>query len=128
MALIRSLCRLQFVLLFWTIALLANLASAAAAAELVLFEVPGCPFCEAWQRDVGRIYVLSAEARLLPLRRVNIDARPADLAGIADIRFTPTFVVIAGGREVGRIVGYHGEYQFWGLLGELVEKVKAAAD
>jgi hypothetical protein len=29
------------------------------------------------------------------------------------------------GREVGRILGYPGEGHFWGLLGELIERLPA---
>jgi hypothetical protein len=36
-------------------------------------------------------------------------------------RFTPTFVLVADGREVGRITGYPGEDFFWGLLQRLIE-------
>jgi len=105
------------------------MAGPAAAAELVLFQAEGCPFCEAWDREIGSIYHLTDEARRLPLRRVDITARrPADLAGIKDIRYTPTFVATVEGREIGRIVGYHSQDQFWGLLGEIIEALPQAAN
>lgn len=97
-------------------------AGAVQAAELVVFETEGCPYCIRWQRDVGKIYHLTAEAKLLPLRRVEIAGPiPADLAHIPDVKLTPTFVVVHNGRELGRIRGYIGEDQFWGLLGEIIE-------
>ena len=34
---------------------------------------------------------------------------------------TPTFVLAEGGREVGRIVGYHGEDFFYGMLDGLLK-------
>ena len=93
----------------------------AAAAELVMFEAAGCAYCRAWDREIGAIYPRSDLAAVAPLRRVDIDdERPADLAGISGIVFTPTFVLLDDGREVGRITGYIGEYQFWGLLDGMV--------
>lgn len=88
------------------------------AAELVMFESPGCSWCDAWNREVGAIYDMTSEARLAPLRRVDLSGpRPDDLTGIVGIVYTPTFVLIEDGREVGRILGYPGESHFWGLLG-----------
>jgi thioredoxin-related protein len=96
----------------------------AVGAELVLFENEGCPWCEAWDRDVGKIYDLTDEARILTLRRVELhDPMPADLRQIEDIQYTPTFVVVDDGKEIGRILGYIGPEQFWGLLGEIIKKL-----
>ena len=98
--------------------------TAARAAELVMFERDGCVWCARWDRDVAPIYPKTAEARLLPLRRINMDhAKAADPALAAPVRFTPTFVVIDNGREVGRITGYINDDAFWGLLGTLAAKV-----
>ena len=95
----------------------------AQAAELVMFESEGCVWCAAWDRDVGEVYAKTEEGRLAPLRRVDIRARPADLSHLDGIVYTPTFVLLDGGQEIGRIVGYPGEDSFWGLLGELVRKL-----
>jgi len=103
-------------------------AAPADAAELVLFHAEGCSYCEAWDRDVGRTYHLTDEARRLPLRRIEVTApRPADLVRIKDIRYTPTFVVTVAGREVGRIVGYQSEDQFWGLLDGIIAALPGPA-
>lgn len=89
----------------------------AQAAELVLFEAADCEWCEAWNREIGGIYPLTEEAKIAPLRRVDIyEERPADLTKIRAIIFTPTFVLMENGQEVGRILGYPGEDFFWGLL------------
>lgn len=93
----------------------------AGAGELVMFWTAGCPWCAAWEREIGPIYPRTEEARRLPLRRVDLRAeRPGDLRHIEGIRFTPTFVAVEDGREYGRIVGYIGDDQFWGLLGQIV--------
>lgn len=114
----RSLIRLMLVLA-------AGLAAPAAeAAELVMFESAGCPYCARWNREIAPIYPKTDEGKRAPLRRVDIAApRPADLAGIANIVYTPTFVLIDEGREIGRIVGYGGDEIFWSLLTELVAKL-----
>ena len=49
-------------------------------------------------------------------------AGAADLAFIRRERFTPVFVLIDNGREIGRIRGYPGE-SFWGLLANLIAKL-----
>ncbi len=96
----------------------------APAAELVMFEQWGCEWCEVWDEEVGTAYPLTKEGRLAPLRRVDIDEdRPTDLAEVRGVRYTPTFVVMDRGREVGRILGYPGEDMFYGLLGEILKKL-----
>lgn len=96
------------------------------AAELVMFERAGCPWCERWDREVGTRYNKTDEARILPLRRVNIDRRaPTGLTLSAPVLFTPTFVVAENGREIGRITGYINDDAFWGLLDQLVAKLRS---
>ena len=100
----------------------------AQAAELVMFETLGCPWCMAWDAEVGVIYHKTAEGRTAPLRRFDIDdPRPPELAALPDIIYTPTFVLMDGGREVGRILGYPGEDLFWGMLGELFQRLPLEA-
>jgi hypothetical protein len=104
-------------------AALFGVSAPAVAAELVMFGSPHCPWCEAWESEVGAIYPKTAEGRLAPLWRVDIDQpRPPELAEIDRVVFTPTFVLLVEGREVGRILGYPGEAHFWGLLGSLLRK------
>jgi hypothetical protein len=94
------------------------------AAELVMFEQFGCVWCEAFDREIAPIYPKTAEGQRAPLRRVNIDQSiPPDLAFIMIERITPQFVLVANGREIGRIRGYPGEDHFWGLLGVLIKKL-----
>ncbi len=100
----------------------------AQAAELVMFDTTGCLWCLAWDKEVGVIYRKTEEARAAPLRRFDIgDPRPPELAALTGIAYTPTFVLMDGGREVGRIVGYPGEDFFWGLLGELFARLPAGS-
>lgn len=100
-------------------------AAPAAADQLVMFEQAGCPYCAAWNHDVGGLYAKTDEGRLLPLRRVDIHAaRPADLRTIGGIHFTPTFVVMHCGREAARLTGYTGDANFWGLLDREITTIK----
>jgi len=99
-------------------------AGAANAAQLVMVEQAGCEWCEAWDREIAPSYHRTAEGRIAPLRRVDInDPLPRDLAFIRRLVYTPTFVLVHNGREVGRILGYPGEDFFWGLLEELIAKL-----
>jgi len=88
---------------------------ASEGAVLVLLERHDCPWCRRWLREVGEAsWNLSDLGRRAPLRRVDVaQGLPADLRHIANWRFTPTFVLVADGRELGRIVGYQGDLFFW---------------
>lgn len=95
-----------------------------ARTELVMFEQENCEWCEAWSREIGPIYPLTTEGRRAPIRRVDIhDPIPDDLADVEGSRFTPTFVLVHDGQEVGRIRGYPGEDFFWGLLDRMMQKL-----
>ncbi|GAB4372745.1 MAG: hypothetical protein Kow00114_34340 [Kiloniellaceae bacterium] len=99
-------------------------APAAAAAELVMLERPGCGWCLRWHREIAPTYPKTAEGRQAPLRRVDVtEPWPADLAGIAGDRYTPTFIVVENGVEVARLRGYPGEDFFWPLLAEMLARL-----
>ena len=102
--------------------------AAASDFKLLYFFSHGCEYCELWDEEVGSIYHKTDESKTLPLRRVNADEVPKDLARFDNIFFTPTFVVLKGEVEVGRVVGYMGQDFFWGYLNRLVEKAKADTD
>ena len=103
------------------------LAWQAQAAELVMFDSPACEYCEQWDAEISAIYPLTAEGRRLPLRRVSAhEDLPADLAAIGAVIYTPTFVLVEDGRELGRISGYPGEDFFWAYLETLVAKLPPA--
>jgi hypothetical protein len=99
----------------------------AQAAELVMFEQAGCTWCETFDREIAPIYPKTSEGQRAPLRRVNIDRPlPPDLAFIDVERLAPLFVLVDHGQEIGRIRGYPGDDNFWGLLGVLIKKLDAA--
>jgi thioredoxin-related protein len=102
------------------------LGAQATASELVMFERDGCPWCRQWNREIGTVYDRTQEARRLPLRRVNLDRQTAGIKLKEPVRYTPTFVVVDDGAEVGRITGYSNDDSFWGLLGALHAKLPSA--
>ena len=95
--------------------------SAAAETFLLMAEEPGCVWCALWDREISAIYPETPEGRAAPLKRFALrGGPPADVAFARRIRFTPTFVLVRDGTELGRIEGYPGEDFFWGLLGSML--------
>ena len=93
----------------------------ARAAELIMFHDVHCVWCARFDAEIGPIYAKTKEGQRAPLRRVDVAKPvPPELAFIEAERFTPVFVLIDNGREIGRIRGYPGEDHFWGLLGTLL--------
>jgi len=100
------------------------IATTAHAAELIMLEEDGCPWCKRWNKEIGVVYHKTGEGRRAPLRRINIHAPlPSDLKFLVKGRYTPTFVLIEEKREIGRIRGYPGEGFFWGLLNQMLKKL-----
>ena len=100
----------------------------ARAAELLMFELQGCPWCVKWHREVGPGYPVSAEGLRAPLRIVDIKAPlPGGLVLDKPVTASPTFVLVEEGREIGRITGYPGADFFWGLLDELLARLETPA-
>ncbi|WP_139134945.1 thioredoxin domain-containing protein [Magnetovibrio blakemorei] len=96
------------------------------AAELIYFGSSACLVCERWDEEVGEIYPKTEESQILPLRHEDVhDERAADLAFIKGVVYTPTFVAVEDGKEMGRIVGYMGDFFFWEQVGSLIKKLKA---
>jgi hypothetical protein len=103
--------------------LLAGAGSARADMILMMFEEPGCVWCRRWTEDVGGEYPITPEGRAAPLVRVQLrDPLPEGVTLETPARFTPTFVLLRDGAEVGRIEGYPGEDFFWGLLGRILDR------
>ncbi|HTO64325.1 MAG TPA: thioredoxin [Bradyrhizobium sp.] len=112
-----------------TLAALAALSALtpARAAELVMFERTGCAWCARFDSDIAPLYPKTDEGRAAPLRRVDRDQPlPADLEGIDPGAFTPTFIVVDNGREIGRIRGYPGDAFFFGLLDRILANAAAS--
>ena len=92
---------------------------AIASTRLVMVTSDHCPFCQAWERDVGVLYDKSPYAPSLPLTRVDIGS--AMLEGVtlqSPVLGTPTFLIIQDGLEIDRQRGYDDEEMFWWWLSE----------
>ena len=111
------------------LALLASLNAGialASAAELLMFDDPGCVWCRRWTAEVGPGYPRSPEGKQAPLRRIPIRAQgKAGVALTQRITSTPTFVLVEDKQEVGRIVGYPGNDFFYPMLDELLRRLPA---
>ncbi len=106
--------------------LLAGLMAApfAASAQTVMLmaEEPGCYWCARWNKEIGPIYGKTAEGRAAPLQRYDILSPPRDVTFDRRVMYTPTFILVRDGAELGRIEGYPGEDFFWGLLGMILDR------
>ncbi len=90
--------------------------------QLLMITSSSCPWCEAFEEEVGSIYGQTEEAAFLPLRRHDFfDLMPNDLEQITPATMTPTFIILSDGIEIGRIVGYPGAELFWWRLSEFIE-------
>lgn len=93
------------------------------AAELIMVHSPICEWCDTWEDEIGVVYNRTAQGGRAPLRRVDIDDVEKSAFRIdRPVIYTPTFLLIDGGREIGRIDGYPGENYFWVFLDELLNK------
>lgn len=104
-------------------------ATPARALELLYVRDPACPWCREWERVIGPIYPKSAEGKRAPLRATVL----RDIAGSgvrlrSPVRYTPTFILVDGTTEIGRIEGYPGEEFFWLRLEQLLDQAEPAPD
>ena|SRR5210317_1125129 len=105
-----------------TMALLALPLSAAAETYLLMAEEVGCAWCARWNEEISHIYPKTAEGQAAPLHRYDLHDESPDVEFAQRVRFTPTFILVEDGVEVGRIEGYPGEDFFWGLLTMMLER------
>lgn len=87
---------------------------------LVMYRRSGCPWCKAWDREIGAIYPRTEFGARFPLREVDLASEGDGGFDLArPVRYTPTFVLVEAGRELARIEGYPGEDFFWARLERL---------
>ena len=120
-------CASLFSSLFFLLAISIGGAGSVKAADsrgqLVMITSSHCPWCEAFEDDVGKSYDLTEEALIYPLRRHDFyKAMPDDLAHLTPATMTPTFIVMRNGAEVGRIIGYPGAELFWWRISEFTAR------
>jgi hypothetical protein len=96
-------------------------ATAGGGARLIMVEQPGCRYCIEWDQEIAPGYSHSAEGRFAPLKRLQ--RGDAALTVFRPVIYTPTFLVVKDGRELGRVTGYAGKGFFYEELD--VELAKA---
>ena len=63
-----------------------------------------CPYCQAWEFELGDIYPKTVEGKKFPILRIPIDAPLASYSlNSAPAVGTPTFIFVQNKNEIGRI-------------------------
>ena len=102
--------------------------AATAEPRLLMAEEHGCYWCAKWNEEIAHIYPKTVEGRTAPLQRYDIHSETPDVEFVRRVHFTPTFILVENGKEVGRIEGYPGEDFFWGLLTMMFERAGISLD
>ena len=102
---------------------------AVAQTYLLMVEEEGCYWCDKWDSEISHIYPKTAEGKTAPLvRHDRQEAMPDRFVLKQPVSFTPTFVLLHKGQEVGRMEGYPGEDFFWGLLTMMFDQAQITLD
>lgn len=101
---------------------------AAADTYLLMAEEDGCYWCGRWDEEISAIYPKTAEGKLAPLKRYDLHGEEPDVEFTRNVHYTPTFILVNDGKEVGRLEGYPGEDFFWGLLDAMIKKADLPAE
>ena len=100
---------------------------AAAQTYLLMVEEQGCYWCDKWDAEISHIYPKTDEGRTAPLVRQDRHQEMPDQYELKQpVTFTPTFILLHQGQEVGRMEGYPGEDFFWGLLTMMFNQAQIA--
>jgi thioredoxin-related protein len=106
-----------------TAIVLSMLSRPSLSAELIMFESASCGWCRQWHAEVGPGYSNSAEGRHAPLLKHRLGESTKGIVLRTPVVSTPTFVLVDGGKEIGRITGYPGDHFFYGMLDELLDRL-----
>ena len=92
--------------------------------ELLVYEHADCVYCQLFRRDVLPRYRQGLAAEL-PIRFVDIATSGNEGPGLRrKVDTLPTAVLMQGGREIDRIVGYWGPDNFFKLLAHMRAKAE----
>ncbi|MFC3166846.1 SoxS protein [Paracoccus fontiphilus] len=98
---------------------------AAEPLRLLMVEKKDCIYCAAWDRAIGPGYAASDAGQAAPLTRVDIHGPYPDGLALARRPFvTPTFILLDGGFEVGRLEGHMTAAQFYPALNALLDQAR----
>lgn len=102
--------------------------AATADTYLLMAEEDGCYWCAKWNEEIAHIYPKTVEGKTAPLRRYDLHSETPDVSFERRVHYTPTFILVQDGVEVGRVEGYPGEDFFWGLLNQMFEQARIPLD
>ncbi len=95
-----------------------------AEVRLMMVEEVGCPWCDRWKAEIGPIYPKTAEGRIAPLVKVMIhDPLEDGITLKSPPIYTPTFILLNDGQEVGRIEGYQSDEFFWWFVETMIKQL-----
>jgi len=115
--------RLVAVLVLCLMPLVAN-----AEPRLLMAESTGCHWCAEWNEEIAHIYPKTNEGRVAPLQRFDLRNETPDVEFSKRVLFTPTFILVDDGKELGRIEGYSGAHFFWPLLAMMFKEAGIPLD
>ena len=112
-----------------TIALFFIMTTSALAAELIMFSMASCGYCQNFLKEVAPTYADTDAAKLLPLRIISMDRKTApkwfdqayNKGKIDGVVGTPTFIVFDSGEEKARLIGYQGKDRFFDDINRFVD-------
>ena len=92
------------------------------ATALIMITSSHCPWCDAFEEEVGVLYDKTGESGQFPIHRLDFFTKfPPHLAHLSAASVTPTFIVIRDHQEIGRIEGYPGDEMFWWRFSEFTQ-------
>ena len=90
---------------------------------LIMVTSPSCPWCDAFEEEVGVIYGKTSESALFPIHRLDYFTKfTGHLGHITAANVTPTFIIIRDFQEIGRLEGYPGDEMFWWRFSEYTQE------
>lgn len=93
-------------------------AASASGLALIMVDEPGCVYCRKWDAEIGGGYPKTAQGHFAPL--VKVRRKSSELSGFNPVIYTPTFILVRRGEELGRITGYPGREYFYAELDTLL--------
>jgi len=96
--------------------------------QLYMAEEKGCYYCAKWNKEISHIYPKTNEGKVAPLQRFDIRDDEVDVEFSRRVTYTPTFILVKDGIELGRIEGYPGEDAFWWLLTKVFLDAQISTD
>lgn len=116
------------IVIFGLFSVFISLTQVNADVRLMMVEEVGCPWCERWKAEIGPIYPKTSEGRIAPLFKVMIRAPlNEDINLKSPPVYTPTFILLNDGQEVGRIEGYQSDEFFWWFMQTMIKKLPTEA-